>query len=64
MKIKVNIMNSHHVNFNLIHLASIVYEIWLATDIHTHTLADRILGLVYVNFFKVLNNFKTKTALH
>ena len=38
---------------NLIALASLLSEIWLATDGHTRRQTDRWQGLVYVNFFKV-----------
>ena len=40
---------------NLIAIASLVSEIWLAMESHTHTH-----GLVYINFFKLLKIFDKK----
>ena len=66
MKVKVNIINMSYIPMteavivsNLIAIASLVSEIWLATDRQTH----RPLGLVYVNLFKVFMTKKTKCSL-
>ena len=49
---------------NLIAITSLVSEIWLATERETDIIIYCLLGLVYVNLFKVFMNVKTKKEIH
>ena len=69
MKAKVNIINMLCIPVteavtvsNRIAIASLVSEIWLATDRQTDRQTDRSLGLVYVNLFKVIKTLKAKNG--